>query len=168
MVFEGISELGRRLWNFLLRAVRHETGAETWWETTREFYPEYDRDEAWGDYALVDINWRESEKMRYYRRDYRIGAERYMPAEMSGKSRYQTVVEYKLRDPVTHEYIRDPETGEIKVFAKRVKHDELKTREWLEEEAKKLQEIYEKGYEAVGLMPAHGYHDLNYPGESVW
>jgi len=156
MVLEGLSELGRKLWNFLISAVRRGVGAEGWHEATREFYPSYTFDEAFEDYVRADITYRESEKMRFYRRDYVIGRDRYIPADLTGKSRYQTVIEFK---------VRDPETGDIFTTGKTVKHNRVMTRGELEEKALGLEEKYEPEYEVISAMPAYGFRDLNYPGE---
>jgi hypothetical protein len=156
MVFYAVSDLGRRLWNFLLGFVRRKADIPTSWATTNIFYPQYDLATFSSDYELIRINWEESMKMRYYRRDYVIGSERYIPAYLSGKSRFQTVVEMTVRDVVT---------GEEYTSAMTVKHNRPLVRAELEQIAAGLQAKYEPRTEVVRAMPSHGYRDLNYPGE---
>lgn len=156
MVFALLSEWGRRLWNFLLGLVREKVEPVIAWAKWREFYPRYELSDFTSDVELIRIVYEESEKMRYYRRDYVIGSERYMPALMSGRSRYKTVMRVTYRDPIT---------GETMTEYGVVEHNRTMTRGELERML--LERMERAGYRMVDAVvtPMHGFHDYNYPGE---
>jgi hypothetical protein len=156
VVFALVSDLGRRLWNYLLAFVRRRTDVGVAWTRVSEFHPDYSLHDFSSDYELVRLNWEESEKMRFYRRDYTIGRERYIPAEMRGKTRFQTVFEAT---------VRNVRTGEVYETGTTVFHNRTRTRGELEEAAEVQLQRYEPETEVIRIMPSHGYRDLAYPGE---
>ncbi|MEM1726592.1 MAG: hypothetical protein QXH85_05690 [Candidatus Bathyarchaeia archaeon] len=152
--FGGISEAGKRVFNYLIKGIQEGLSGTEIMRVLREHGLGYRLSDFYNDLRILKGETLKWDTMKYVPRDKMISERLYTPTLRGGERKFLTVFEAT---------VYDPSTGERFTTYVSVGHDTPMRRIELEEEARELletkPELYqmEYGYVVEKLIPIRGY-----------